>query len=160
MHRTKNDLTQATRSAVINLLGPRLADSIDLMTQAKQAHWNVRGPHFFQLHELFDKVAEAAEEATDLIAERIVQLGGTALGTARIAASHSTLAEYPLEISDGSDHVAALASAIAQTGAAVRRDIDKAAELHDADTADLLTEVSRDLDKYLWMVEAHEQAGR
>lgn len=158
MHSTKNDLAKEKREKIVEILNARLADAIDLKTQAKQAHWNVKGHHFIGLHELFDQVATAAEAHTDLIAERVTALGGTALGTARVVAQKSTLAEYPLEIFDGTAHVDALSTAMADFGKSVRRGIDETDELGDADTADLFTEVSREIDKLLWFVEAHIQA--
>lgn len=158
LHRTKNGLSQETREKVINILNARLADASDLKSQAKQAHWNVKGIHFFQLHELFDQVATAVEAHMDLIAERATALGGTALGTVRVAARNSTLSEYPLEITDGTAHVDALSTALADFGNVVRRNIDETNDLGDADTADLFTEVSREIDKLLWFVEAHIQA--
>ena len=158
MHTTKNDLPKETREKLIETLNARLADASDLKSQAKQAHWNVKGMDFFQLHELFDKVATQAEEYTDLIAERAVILGGTALGTVRVAASNSSLSEYPLEISNGADHVDALSTALSDFGKKVRENIDEADELGDMDTADLFTEVSRGVDKLLWFVEAHIQS--
>ena len=158
MHNTKNDLAEGKREKVIELLNARLADAIDLKTQAKQAHWNVKGPHFIGLHELFDQVATAVEAHVDLIAERVTALGGTALGTARVVAQKSTLSEYPLEIVDGTAHVDALSTAMADFGKKVRKGIDDTDELGDADTADLFTEVSREIDKLLWFVEAHIQA--
>lgn len=158
MHNTKNDLPKETREKMIATLNSRLADASDLKSQAKQAHWNVKGMSFIALHELFDQVATQAEEYTDLIAERVTILGGTALGTVRVAASNSTLSEYPLEITDGADHVDALSSALADFGKKVRANIDEADDLGDMDTADLFTEVSRGIDKLLWFVEAHIQA--
>ncbi len=158
MHNTKNDLAKGTREEVIEILNARLADVIDLKTQAKQAHWNVKGIHFIGLHELFDQVSVAAEAHTDLIAERITTLGGTAFGTARVVAKNSTLPEYPLEIVDGPAHVEALSTAMANFGKNVRQGIDDADKLGDKDTADLFTEVSRETDKLLWFVEAHTQA--
>ena len=158
MHNTKNDLPKETREKMIATLNSRLADASDLKSQAKQAHWNVKGMSFIALHELFDQVATQAEEYTDLIAERVTILGGTALGTVRVAASNSTLSEYPLEITDGADHVDALSSALADVGKKVRANIDEANDLGDMDTADLFTEVSRGIDKLLWFVEAHIQA--
>jgi starvation-inducible DNA-binding protein len=158
MHQTKNDLAKKTREKVIETLNARLADAIDLKTQAKQAHWNVKGIHFFQLHELFDQVATAVEAHTDLIAERVTALGGTALGTARVAAQRSTLSEYPLEIVDGTAHVDALSTSMSDFGKKIRKNIDDADKLDDADTADLFTEISREIDKLLWFVEAHIQA--
>jgi starvation-inducible DNA-binding protein len=158
LHKTKNDLSKQSRNKVIELLNARLADASDLKSQAKQAHWNVKGIHFFQLHELFDQVATAVEAHTDLIAERVTALGGTAMGTIRMAAKNSTLSEYPLEITDGTAHVDALSTALADFGKQVRKNIDQADDLGDADTADLFTEISREIDKLLWFVEAHIQA--
>jgi starvation-inducible DNA-binding protein len=160
MFKTKNDLPEATRVKAIELLNARLADCIDLQTQTKQAHWNVKGPNFIALHELFDEVNEAVEDYVDDIAERAVQLGGVAEGTARIVAKRSALAEYPAKAVDGRSHVEALSSALAAFGAAARKGIDQADELGDLDTADLFTEVSRGIDKWLWFVEAHLQAER
>jgi starvation-inducible DNA-binding protein len=158
MHNTKNDLAKGKREKVIEHLNARLADAIDLKTQAKQAHWNVKGHHFIALHELFDQVATAVEAHVDLIAERVTSLGGTAMGTARVVAQTSTLSEYPLEIFDGTAHVDALSTAMADFGKKIRQNIDDADKLDDADTADLFTEVSREIDKLLWFVEAHIQA--
>lgn len=158
MHTTKNDLATGTRTEVVEMLNARLADVIDLKTQAKQAHWNVKGSHFIGLHELFDQVSVAAEAHTDLIAERITALGGTAFGTARVVARNSTLPEYPLEIVDGTAHVEALSTAMADFGKKIRANIDDADKLGDKNTADLFTEVSREVDKLLWFVEAHTQA--
>ena len=158
MHETKNDLPEKTRLQVAALLQERLADATDLMIQAKQAHWNVKGPGFIGLHELFDKIAEDSEEYVDLIAERIVQLGGIAEGTIRLTAKKSQLPEYPLNISAGKEHVEALSHALAFFGELTRKTINQANELKDANTADILTEISRGADKYLWFVEAHAQA--
>lgn len=138
MYRTKNDISEKNREKLAALLNARLADSVNLQTQTKQAHWNVKGPDFIALHKLFDEINEDVEEYTDLIAERIVQLGGTAYGTARVAAAKSALSEYPLEIAAGRDHVNALSSALASYGANVRSAIAEADGLEDADTTDLL----------------------
>ena len=158
MHNTKIDLPTETREKLVETLNDRLADALDLKSQAKQAHWNVKGIHFFQLHELFDQVSTEVEGFMDLIAERATTLGGTALGTVRVAAGKSTLSEYPLEITDGRDHVDALSTALADFGQRVREDIDQTGELGDQGTADLFTEVSRGIDKLLWFVEAHNQS--
>lgn len=157
MNTTKNDLPETIRTKVAELLNARLADAIDLQAQMKQAHWNVKGKDFIQLHELFDKINEDVEDYVDTIAERAVQLGATAFGTVRVAAKNSTLPEYPLEIASGRDHVAAVSTALAMFGKAARAGIDKADELKDKDTADVFTEISRGVDKWLWMVEAHLQ---
>jgi starvation-inducible DNA-binding protein len=145
------------RTKVIATLGDRLADATDLMLQTKQAHWNVKGPTFIALHELFDKVNAAAGEWVDLIAERIIQLGGTAEGTVQATARRTSLKPYSLTIVSGDDHVEALSSSLADFGKKVRTAIDKTGKAGDADTADIFTEISRDVDKYLWFVEAHNQ---
>jgi starvation-inducible DNA-binding protein len=160
MYKTKNDLPEQTRTKIIELLNARLADAIDLQTQLKQAHWNVKGPDFIALHKLFDEITEEVEDYVDDLAERTVQLGGTAMGTARAIVKRSQLPEYPLQISDGPDHVEAVASALATFGKLVRAAIDTSDELRDRDTADLFTEISRGTDKWLWFVEAHLQAQR
>ena len=160
MFKTKNDIPETTRVKVVELLNARLADCIDLQTQTKQAHWNVKGPTFIALHELFDQINEDVEDYVDDIAERAVQLGGVAEGTARMAAKRSSLAEYPATAVDGRSHVEALSSALAAFGAAARKGIDQANELGDLDSADLFTEISRGIDKWLWFVEAHLQAER
>lgn len=158
MYATKNSFPEKSRIQVISLLQQNLADAIDMMQQAKQAHWNIKGPSFIALHELFDKISEDAEEYVDLIAERIVQYGGIAEGTVRVAAKRSHLPEYPLAIAQGREHVQALSQALANFGESVRNAIDQADELGDKDTADIFTEISRGVDKYLWFVEAHNQA--
>ena len=157
MHNTKIDIAAETRGKLIEILNQRLADASDLRSQAKQAHWNVKGMSFIALHELFDRVAAEADTYTDLIAERVTTLGGTALGTVRLAAEKSTLAEYPHEITDGRDHVDALSGALADFGKKVRANIDDSDGLGDKDTADIFTEISRGVDKLLWFVEAHIQ---
>lgn len=160
MQTTRNDLPEKSRTKLVALLNARLADSIDLGTHAKSAHWNVKGANFIALHELFDKVYDAAEEAVDLIAERCVQLGGRARGTARIVAKTSSLKEYPAEITDWHDHVTALSDRLAAYGKLVRKAIDESDDLGDKDTADLFTEISREADKMLWFVESHLHGGK
>ena len=158
MYETENDISRERRTELNALMNRRLADAVDLQMQMKQAHWNVKGPSFIGLHELFDKVAEAVEVYVDQIAERIMQLGGIAEGTVRMAASRSRLPEYPLAISDGMAHVEAVARALSTFGKEVRTTVDEANDLNDADTADLFTEISRGTDQWLWFVEAHSQA--
>jgi starvation-inducible DNA-binding protein len=160
MFKTKNDLAEGTRIKAIELLNARLADCKDLQTQVKQAHWNVKGPNSISLHLLFDKINDDVENYVDEIAERAVQLGGVAEGTARIVAKRSSLAEYPASAVDGRSHVEALSSALAAFGKSARKAIGEADDLGDLDTADLFTEVSRGIDKWLWFVEAHQQAER
>jgi len=156
---TKNDLPESTRVEVIPLLNQRLAECIDLQTQSKQAHWNVKGPSFIGLHKLFDEINEAVEGYVDLIAERIVQLGGIAEGTIGAVEGRSTLVDYPLTLSTGAEHVAALSDALSGFARAARVGIEEMQELKDADSADMLTDISRGVDQWLWFVEAHQQAG-
>ena len=155
---TRNDIAEDARAKLVDLLNARLADSFDLYSQLKQAHWNVKGPDFIQLHELYDDVAESVLGFVDEIAERATALGGLALGTARMAAETTTLDEYPLDAVAGMDTVAVVADRLAAFGAAARSAIDESDELGDMDTADLFTEISRAIDKHLWFVEAHLQA--
>ncbi len=163
MLKTRNSLDLKTRQKVTELLQDRLSDAIDLQTQMKQAHWNIKGPHFIGLHKLFDEIDEAVLEYVDEIAERAVQLGAIVHGTARAVAKNSSLKEYPLNIIADMDHVHAVADTLALFGKHVREAIDTADKLGDKDTADLFTEVSRGIDKWLWFVEAHtptrEQTG-
>lgn len=155
---TRIDIPQDKRAILIELLNQQLADTFDLQSQTKQAHWNVKGITFIALHELFDQFAEALEGAIDDLAERVTALGGTALGTARLAATHSRLPEYPLDAVAGKDHVVALADRFARLALTTRAAIDTSAQLGDAATADLFTEVARELDKNLWFLEAHLQS--
>ena len=160
LYETENDISKERRVELIALMNQRLGGAVDLQMQMKQAHWNVKGPHFIGLHELFDQIDEAVESYVDLIAERIVQLGGIAEGTVRVAAQRSRLEEYPLDIADGQAHVEAVSKALSTFGHDARMTIDEADELDDADTSDIFTEVSRGIDKWLWFVEAHTQATR
>jgi starvation-inducible DNA-binding protein len=155
--KTRIELPADRREKLITLLNQHLADTFDLYGQTKQAHWNVKGAQFYSLHELFDKLAEDLEGYVDLIAERATALGGTALGTVRMAAGASRLTEYPLDAGGSLQHVEALAVRFAALAATTRAAINTADDLGDADTADLLTEVSRGLDKSLWFLEAHLQ---
>ncbi len=157
MHKTRNSLPEEQRAKLVELLNRRLADSIDLLLQAKQAYWNVKGPQFLMLHALFGQIAHGVEEDVDLLAERIVQLGGTADGTAYIVTRRTSLDRYPLELADGNDHIEALATVLASFGKHVRYAIGQATELLDADSAALFTEISRSIDAWLWLVEAHQQ---
>lgn len=157
MHNTQNDMPKDARAKVIDLLNTHLAALTDLSAQAKQAHWNVKGMQFIALHELFDKVHLAVTAFVDEVAERAVELGGSANGTVQAAVKGSPLKPYPLEIVSGPDHVRALSAVLAAYGKLARESIDAAGKLGDADTADLFTEISRVIDKQLWLVEAHQQ---
>jgi starvation-inducible DNA-binding protein len=154
-HATRNSLSEDVRGQVTQILVARMADAIDMVLMAKQAHWNVKGTQFRALHMQFDEVHEAARAAMDLIAERAVMLGAQVHGTIRAAAQHSSLQEYPLDISLDQDHVKALADRLSAFGKLIRDAIDATEEIGDADTADMFTEISRAIDMQTWMVESH-----
>jgi|SRR5579864_8543862 len=158
MHKTRNSLAEKVRSEASALLNRHLALAIDLHAQTKQAHWNVKGPTFIALHELFDKLADEVEEFVDTIAERVTALGGTAEGTIQVVAERTQLPRYPLGIGEGKAHLEALSGSLAVFANSVRKAIDEADALGDADTADLFTGISREADKQLWFLEAHLQA--
>jgi len=155
---TRIDVAPEVRQQMIGVLNQQLAQTLDLYTQTKQAHWNVKGTSFFQLHELFDKVAEDVFGFVDTIAERATALGGYACGTARMAAANSSLPEYPREAIDGRQHLEALIDRFARCVAANRKALDDAQNKGDAATADIFTDVARAADKALWFLEAHLQA--
>src|SRR5438046_2671576 len=142
LYPTKNDLPEASRAEAVALLNQRLADCIDLQAQCKQAHWNVKGPTFIALHKLFDEITEDVQEYADLLAERVVQLGGIAAGKVGVVAERSTLLDYPLGLSTGAEHVAALSDALPMFGRTVRVGIEALNELADAGGAGILTGVS------------------
>ncbi len=156
-YKTSIDLPLNIREPMIQLLNQQLADVFDLYSQAKQAHWNVKGAQFFQLHELFDKLADQLQDFVDLIAERATALGGTALGTVRMSAAASRLPEYTIDANASMATIETLVARFANSAKSTRSAIDAATNEGDADTADLLTEVSRGLDKSLWFLEAHLQ---
>jgi len=155
--RTGVGIPAESRARVVGILDQHLADAFDLQSQLKQAHWNVKGANFWQLHKLFDEVAEQAEEWVDELAERVTALGGYAHGTARMAAAASTLPEFPTDLTDSLGYVAAAAQRLAAFSNTARAAIDTTGELGDANTADLFTQVSREADKYLYFLEAHLQ---
>ncbi|HTH95932.1 MAG TPA: DNA starvation/stationary phase protection protein Dps [Stellaceae bacterium] len=156
-HSTKNDLKSNTKTTAIKILNARLADAIDLALLTKQAHWNLKGPQFIAVHEMLDGFRTQIDGHVDTVAERIVQLGGTALGTTQIVASSTSLKPYPTDIYKVKDHLAALIEHYGVVANAVRAAIDETDEAGDADTADIFTAFSRDLDKQLWFLEAHVQ---
>lgn len=143
------------RSTVIDLLNARLADSIDLALATKQAHWNLKGPNFIAVHEMLDPMRAAIDTHVDVMAERIAQLDGTPLGTVQTVAAATALDAYPTDIKKVPDHLSALANRFAQLANQVREDIDAADEAGDADSADILTAFSRELDKDLWFIKSH-----
>ena len=156
----RQDLTAEICVAAVESLNQRLADAIDLQLQAKHAHWNVKGPSFLALHQLFEIVAVEVARHADLIAERAVQLGGVAEGAVRVVVTRSELSPYPLRIDAGVDHVRALSGSLATFAAKMRCSIGEADQAVDPVTVDILTEVSRDIEKLLWLVEAHAQTPR
>jgi starvation-inducible DNA-binding protein len=152
-------LHEEQQAKLIELLNRRLADAIDLQLQSRQAYWNVKGPHFMALRELFDKVAQGVEEYANLIAEHIVQLGGMAEGTTHAVADRTSLDGYRLATADGNGHIDALSTTLTDFGRHVRYASEQATELKDADTAAIFTEIGRGIDKWLWFVETSQQAG-
>lgn len=154
---TKNDLKSNAKKTAIDLLNARLAESIDLALLTKQAHWNVKGPSFIGVHEMLDKFRKEIDGHVDIIAERAVQLGGTAHGTSQQVVKASSLKPYPVDIHKTKDHLAALIERYAAAAKLARDAIDEADEAGDADTADIFTAYSRSLDKLLWFLEAHTQ---
>ncbi|HVY17523.1 MAG TPA: DNA starvation/stationary phase protection protein Dps [Rhodopila sp.] len=154
-HETRNDLASNAKSVAIDLLNARVADCIDLALVTKQAHWNLRGKQFIAIHEMLDTFRTELDDHVDTMAERVVQLGGTALGTTQVVAKATSLPPYPTDISSIPDHLHALIERFGDTANRVRKCIDQSAEAGDADTADIFTGVSRGLDKALWFLEAH-----
>jgi starvation-inducible DNA-binding protein len=157
MHKTRNDLSANAKAVSIALLNARVADAIDLALLTKQAHWNIKGPNFIALHEMIDGFRTELDGHVDTMAERVVQLGGTALGTTQAVAKGSTVKPYPTDIYKSGDHLGALIERYAKVANAVRAGIEETSDAGDADTADLLTAFSRALDKSLWFLEAHVQ---
>ena len=155
--KTRNDMSATTRNTVVGLLNQHLADLSDLYSQVKQAHWNVKGPNFQQLHELFDMLAGIVIGHIDIVAERVTMLGGIAHGTVRMASENSRLAPYDEEIYQDLEVAAMIADRYATVAESARKAIDEADEAGDTDSADLFTALSRDLDKGLWFIEAHLQ---
>ena len=151
------NLSVSQREQLVDLLNQTLAETLDLKTQVKQAHWNVKGMNFIALHTMFDEFSTVLEGYVDMVAERITALGGTAYGTARLAASTSQLPEYDLSAVSGEEHVRTLADRYGRYGSSVRTAIATSGDLGDDDTADLYTEISRQIDKDLWFLEAHLQ---
>ena len=158
MFKNSVEMKKAARTESISELNKLLADAFDLMSQTKQAHWNIKGPRFIGLHKMFDEFAEGLEDYVDMIAERVTALGGYALGTARMAAHSSRIPEYPTNVIMDLDHVRALSERYSVFANNTRKAIDATDDAGDPDTADLLTDVSRDTDKWLWFLEAHLQA--
>lgn len=152
---TKNPLPAKKRDKLIEILQQRLADATDLQLQVKVAHWNVKGPHFISLHELFDDIYEKVAEMVDEIAERLVALGGQADGTVQSVAKSTSLKAYPKNASGGTAHVKAVSSVLAQFSKALLESVEKSSEIGDPATEDLFTGQIQVIDQYTWFVEAH-----
>ena len=157
LHDTKIDVPEKARVALVALCNQLLADTFDMYSAAKQAHWNVKGMEFRQLHELFDGVAEALLPFVDELAERAATLGGVALGTVRLAAATSRLEEYPAGLVKGRDHLEAVRDRLARYCGWLREAIEEAEKHEEPTTVDLITEVSRTADLQLYFVESHLQ---
>jgi starvation-inducible DNA-binding protein len=155
MFPTKNSIPLEQRVQLIELLNIRLAEATDLYSHAKNAHWNIKGANFVGLHQLFDDIAKSVSKHADTLAERAVQLGGTALGTIHSAVQSSRLPLYPVTISNERDHLNALIESVSIFAKNVRVAQGWCTILQDQDTMDIFVEISRDMDRYLWMLEAH-----
>jgi starvation-inducible DNA-binding protein len=155
MHPTSHDLPLDVREKMVALCNQQLANLFDLYTQTKQAHWNVKGMHFEALHVLFDKMADTIFPFGDMVAERATALGGTALGTTRMAAGMTELPEFPDDVFDGEAMLRIVVERWAQVSASLRAAITQAEDVNDMGTADTFTEISREVDKLLWFAEAH-----
>ncbi len=154
---TRIDIDLAERQPLIDLLNQQLVDTFDMVSLIKQAHWNVKGPQFIALHQLFDDLAAGLTGYVDILAERITALGGWALGTVRMAAKASRLDAYPPGLVADMETVSYLSDQMARLAASTRAAAERAESLRDMGTNDLFIEVVRDLDKWLWFLEAHIQ---
>ena len=154
MYKTPSSLSESVRASVASTLNQRLADGLDLHSQIKVAHWNIRGPQFPALHPLFEQFAIQLAVRNDEIAERAVTLGGHAIGTARQVAKGSRLPEYPTETTRDLEHVKALADRIDVYLEGVRESRKLAEQHGDTDTYDLLSAVVSELEKNNWFLRA------
>lgn len=148
-------LSDNGRKTSISELNARLADAIALALAVKQAHWNVKGPNFIAVHELLDTLHTNLRDHGDVMAERVQQLDGVAVGTAQQVAAASGLPEYPTDLTRAEDHLRALGERYRAFGERLRTGIDATGEAGDADTADILTAASRTVDKDLWFIASH-----
>jgi starvation-inducible DNA-binding protein len=155
--KTRNNLKSNAKKVSMEILNARLADGIDLALVTKQAHWNIKGPNFIAVHQMLDGFRGEIDTFVDTMAERVVQLGGTALGTSQTVAAATKLTPYPTNIHASKDHLGALAERYGIAADLVREAIDQTDEAGDADTSDIFVNYSRSLDKALWFIEAHLQ---
>ena len=154
MYKSPSHLPEAARTELIAALNARLADGLDLHSQIKVAHWNIKGPQFAALHPLFDTFATSLALHNDSIAERAVTLGGKAYGTARHVATTSRLPEYPQDTTRDLDHVKLLAERIEAYLVATRESRSAAEKLADTDTVDLFTGIVTEFEKHAWFLRA------
>ncbi|NDJ52111.1 MAG: DNA starvation/stationary phase protection protein Dps [Chloroflexi bacterium] len=154
---TQIDIPEESRAEIVTLLNQALANTFDLYSQTKQAHWNVKGMHFIALHQLFDQLADGIFPYADMLAERVTALGGMALGTARMAAEASSLPPYPVETVEGEELVRVLIDRYSAYTAMTRAAVDKTEDLNDMASSDLFVEITREADKFLYFLEAHIQ---
>jgi starvation-inducible DNA-binding protein len=154
MHRSPSPLPEQTRSTLSDTLNERLADGLDLHSQIKVAHWNIKGPQFAALHPLFETFAVSLAAHNDSVAERAVTLGGKAYGTSRHVAKASRLPDYPQETSKDLEHVRLLADRIESYLTGVREGRKVAEQHQDTDTVDLLTGIITEFEKHAWFLRA------
>jgi starvation-inducible DNA-binding protein len=151
--RTIPNLDAARQSHLVVELNRNLAGLTDLAAAYKQAHWNVIGIDFAQLHELFDQFAAQTREYMDLIAERAVTIGGAARGTIQAAVEGSVLPPFPVEDRDELRLLTELVSRVVALTAELRQAMDASAD--EAATQDVYVEVVRGIEKQRWMLQAH-----
>jgi starvation-inducible DNA-binding protein len=154
MYPSPSQLPEDARQKLSQALNQRLADGLDLHSQIKVAHWNIKGPQFAALHPLFETFAVGLAAFNDAMAERAVTLGGRALGTVRHVAGASRLPEYPQDTSRDRDHVRLLAERFEAFLVGLRQSRAVAEELRDIDTVDLFTGVITDFEKHDWFLRA------
>lgn len=155
--RTRNDTDSNAKAVSQDVLQAIVSDAIDLTNATRQAHWNVKGSHFYGLHQMFERFYNMLNKNTDEMAERMVQLGGVPDGTTQGTGGRTRLIAYDAQLLDGLEHCDALADRYSALAHSLRDGIDKTDEAGDADTSDLLTQVSQEVEQALWMIEAHLQ---
>ncbi len=159
MYENRVALPENVKQQVTQVMQESLAEASDMHSQAKFAHWNVKGDNFYQLHLVFDQVAKVIGKQVDPIAERITQLGGVANGTLRQAACVSKIPEYPVDTIAGMDHVRALADALGHYCQNLRETSDKVGDLGDEPTSDFFNQLIVDAEEQLYFLESHLEAG-
>jgi starvation-inducible DNA-binding protein len=159
MYHNRVALTDEQKKKTVAVMQERLAESLDMYSQAKFAHWNVKGYNFYQLHLVFDSVADHIFPQIDAIAERITQLGGVANGTVRQAANGSLIPEYNITLIAGMDHVNALADALGCYCQALREASDKIDEIGDEPSSDFFKQLVVEAEEQLYFLESHLEAG-